>query len=368
MTCSANGPNFCSPATWLCVAALAILLVACGRNGIGESGTETAASADTSQGPCQEDGDCTAGFECESGACVLEGTFDASSAADAPGDEPVAPPVEVCIEPGVCLGFATLSPGTFVMGSPAGELGRGQNEDQRTITLTRRTLMQTTELTQRQWKALADGFNPSYFIDCGDDCPVDSVDWFSAVAFANALSAREGLEECYALSDCTDPIEGWHDGEHEGCGRLTFVGLDCTGYRLPTEPEWEYAARAGTTTATYVGELTSTGCEDQPLRSIAHYCGVGVSGSDKVAMRSPNAWGLYDMLGNAFEWTAGVPGPDEASAVDPVNLPLGGNSRVNVRGGSWAVTASNSRAAARWGAQLRDAQGSVGFRLVRSLP
>jgi formylglycine-generating enzyme required for sulfatase activity len=126
-------------------------------------------------------------------------------------------------------GYVRIARGTFMMGSPPDEGGREDDETQHRVTITRAYCMKATEVTHGEWQAVM-GSNPSEFTSCGANCPVENVSWEEAVGYANALSRREGLPECYSDS--------------------TFSGLSCKGYRLPTEAEWEYAARAGTTAAT----------------------------------------------------------------------------------------------------------------------
>ena len=239
--------------------------------------------------------------------------------------------------------------------------------------------MQTTEVTQGQWKSLSGGVNPSYFQDttcwfgtclsyenANDSGPVEQVDWYSALAFANALSVREGLSACYTLSGCSDAGNGWKDGEHSGCTGATFAGLSCTGYRLPTESEWEYAARAGTTTATYAGNLTDDECDDRTLPPIAWFCGNAGGSTQAVAQKTPNAWGLYDMLGNVWEWTWDWYGTYPGTVTDPTG-PTSGSFRV-LRGGGWNGNAFFARAAFRYYVDPGNRYYSVGFRLARSLP
>jgi formylglycine-generating enzyme required for sulfatase activity len=197
------------------------------------------------------------------------------------------------------------------MGSPTGEEGREADENQHRVTITRAYCMKATEVTQGEWQAVM-GSNPSAFKNCGANCPVEQVSWDDAVGYANALSRREGLPECYAGS--------------------TFTGLGCRGYRLPTEAEWEYAARAGTTGATY-GKLNSVAWSYDNAGETTH----------PVRQKQPNAWGLYDMLGNVWEWTGDWNDAYPATVTDPTG-PATGSGRV-FRGGSYNSYARNARVA-----------------------
>ncbi|KPA16234.1 serine/threonine protein kinase, partial [Candidatus Magnetomorum sp. HK-1] len=200
--------------------------------------------------------------------------------------------------------FVYIEPGTFMMGSPPDEPGRNDNETQHQVTLTKGYYLQTTEVTQGQWKAVM-GNNPSYFSNCGDDCPVEKVSWNDAQEFIQEINQK-----------------------------------DAYIYRLPTEAEWEYAARAGSTTALYNGPIEILGDRNAPaLDPIAWYGGnscVSYSGgyncsdwsqtqyncsscgTHPVAQKQANAWGLYDMSGNVWEWCSDWYGsyPD-ISVTDP---------------------------------------------------
>jgi len=276
-------------------------------------------------------------------------------------------------------GYSLIPAGSFTMGSPTGEIGRDTDETQHIVTLTRAFYMKTTEVTQGEWKALAGGTNPACFqsttgtscttSNANDNGPVEWVDWFSVIAFTNALSVSQGLAECYTLTGCADPTNGWHDGEHADCTGATFVGLDCTGYRLPTESEWEYAARAETTTATYAGNLsgTITGCTtlQAALDGIAWWCRNSGNRTNLVAQMTANAWGLYDMLGNVWEWTWTWYETYPGAETDPIG-PATGDFRVS-RGGGWYFDPRYVRAAYRGGSGPTSRNDVVGFRPSRSV-
>lgn len=270
-------------------------------------------------------------------------------------------------------GFARIEPGTFMMGSPAEEAGRDGDEVRHEVTLTRAFYLQAREVTQGQWEALM-GNNPSYFSTsgagaaCGASCPVESVNWYEALSYANALSASEGLPECYTLSECTGAA-----GDGLSCtgAAVNTTGGNpylCAGYRLPTEAEWEYAYRAGSETAFYNGGITYTDCTlDANLNAIGWYCGNAVETTHSVAQKLANVWDLYDMAGNVWEWAWDCrrdyappytdPGPDSPSC----------NYRT-IRGGAWDNPARISRAAYRNYTIPDDRRTNLGIRLARTVP
>ena len=261
-------------------------------------------------------------------------------------------------------GMSFLEAGTFLMGSPSGEPGRGNNEYSSTsTTIARNYFIDRTEVTQGAWKALSGGVNPSYFqavsgtTSCSatpDVCPVEQVNWWSAVQFANAKSTSEGLEECYAIAGCNSST--WQSGRASCSSVVYYHGADCTGYRLPSEPEWEYAYRAGTTTAFYNGPITSPTGNDPNLNSIGWYDQNSGGKTHPVGQKDSNAWGLFDIAGNAFEM---------------VNLEFSGRTDLMLRGGYFSGQATLSRAASRQflGYYDRSSRSSVfGLRLVRTVP
>ena len=263
--------------------------------------------------------------------------------------------------------FISVAAGTFVMGSPTDEVGRtpSDRERQHTVTLTRDFLFQTTEVTNEQWRYLM-GTDRTAYPDCGPDCPVDSVSWWEALMFANALSVAEGLPPCFTLTRCFDT------GVQFTCDAVTVNAPDgnpynCVGYRLPMEAEWEYAARAGTTGATWIGELTARDCTDTTLPAIAWFCGNANDGPRPIGLKPLSPNGLADIYGNVSEWTWDVDLgalPDE-----PVTDPLRSSGALNriVRGGAWISTAEQLRAAARRNLSPMVRLHFVGFRLARTV-
>ena len=153
------------------------------------------------------------------------------------------------------------------------------------------------------------------------------------------------------------------------CAPIAGSPYDCEGYRLPTEAEWEYAARAGTTTATYTGDLDVTDCSASAvLNPIAWYCGNSSSRTHPVALKDQNDWGLHDMLGNVWEWChdSWVYDLGSSARTDPYG-PAAGVDRVG-RGGYWAGNARDSRAASRDRSRPNyPSGGAFGFRPVRTI-
>ena len=320
---------------------------------------------------------CDGGYEANAGLCSSSLGTSCTTNAECASRFCSTAPVGTVNDRCAPSGMVWIPAGTFTMGSPSGEMGGGTDETQHRVTISRAFFMDQTEVTQGAWKALSGGVNPSNFPSCGDSCPIEQVDWYAAVAFANARSAAEGLTPCYVFAGCTDEANGWQDGVHSGCTWATFEGLACTGYRLPTESEWEYAARAGTTTATYGGNLSApTGCVtlsdgggflgSGALADLACYICDSGSMTAEVARKAPNPWGLFDVLGNVWEWTYDWINSYPADSTDPTG-PTSGAGRVR-RGGSFANDAEVLRAARREQAAPNFVYNRIGFRLARTVP
>ena len=231
--------------------------------------------------------------------------------------------------------WVEVEPGSFTMGSPAIEPCRDADEAEHPVTLTRGFTISATEVTQKQFASLM-GYNPSFHRDCGDDCPVEWINWHEAAAFCNAVSVAKGKPTCH---DCK--------GQGPAVTCTTSKNHDCGGYRLPTEAEWEYAARAGTTTAFHNGGISSCMTTDGNAGKISWYKVNSTGTPHAVAGRDANPWGLYDMSGNVYEWVDDWYRSNLGStaATDPVG-PAGGTDKV-FRGGAWYYNAEHARAANR---------------------
>ena len=271
--------------------------------------------------------------------------------------EPTAAPVETAEPVAPPEGFILITGGSFEMGSPDTEAWRSADETQHTVTVSD-FYISAYELTQQEYEAVM-GTNPSNFI--GENLPVDSISWLDAIAYCNARSEQEGLTPVYTI-----------EGENVTWDR------SANGYRLPTEAEWEYACRAGTTTPFITQTSISTDeanyWGDYPYMIEDNYFnqqnletqpGIYRETSIEVTSFSPNAWGLYNMHGNVGEWVWDLYGDyDTAAQTDPTG-PETGTRRV-YRGGGWNDFAKNLRSAYRAAAPADSASASIGMRLVRN--
>ncbi len=219
------------------------------------------------------------------------------------------------------LEMVWIPAGTFTMGSPLDELGRLGTESQHLVTLTKGFWIGKYPVTQAQYKAVV-GENPSDFLSflgfMKERNPVENVSWKDAGRY------------CYLLNEMleTELPAGYM-------------------FSLPTEAQWEYACRAGTTKALNSNmNLLNSDKEDPRLYEIAWYQNNSNGKTHPVGEKKPNAWGLYDMHGNVWEWCRDWYGDYPAGAVTDPTGPSDGSHRV-IRGGSWFSTARCCRSADR---------------------
>lgn len=258
--------------------------------------------------------------------------------------------------------FVWIPSGTFDMGSPSDEIGRFTNETRHPVVITRPFFIQATEVTQGEWKRVM-GSNPSSHKACGEGCPVDSVSWWDTLIYLNRRSVSDGLETCYELDNCSGI-----PGQSYKCKGVAFKGLACEGYRLPTEAEWEYAARAGTQDPFFNGSAREQGCSpvDDALGEIAWYCGNSGARPHPVGQKTPNEWGLFDTAGNVTEWVWDWNFGDYAKekAKDPLGAKKGAGRTY--RGGNWSNFAADCRVGSRSYGTPEHRSADLGFRPVRT--
>lgn len=244
------------------------------------------------------------------------------------------------------IDMVVIPAGSFEMGSK-----RGQPDEKPVHTVwVDAFLMDKHEMTQTVWEKIGKSEampNPSHFK--GEGLPVEQVTWPKAALFCNARSRFEGFRPCY----------------NEDTAECDF---DANGYRLPTEAEWEYAARAGTATD------YSFGSDARKLGEVAWFAGNAAKKTHPVGQKSANPWGLFDMHGNVAEWCNDVFDKDYYSISSAKNPRGPAEGKENVlRGGSWKSPADAARSAYRLGetpgfSDACLARDAIGFRCVRKAP
>ena len=246
--------------------------------------------------------------------------------------------------------FVRINGGTFTMGSPASEPERARDEVQHKVTVSS-FYMGRYEVTQKEYEEVM-GTNPGAYK--GDNLPVENVSWFDAVEYCNQRSQREGLSPAYTITG-------------SGNSRTVTWNRNANGYRLPTEAEWEYACRAGTTTAFNTGDDITTGeanYNDDPYDYGMLGPPVGTGRTAPVGSFAANPWGLYDMHGNVLEWCWDWYGDyARGRQTDPTGAASGAN-RVH-RGGSAGSSKWLLRSAFRTSFDPDWSLNGIGFRLVR---
>ena len=263
---------------------------------------------------------------------------------------------------GVPMAMRWCPPGKFKMGSPESEPERVKEEAQREVTLTQGFWIAETEVTQALWTALGQRNAAKWK---GKDNPADSVLWYEAVEFCNQLSAASGLRPAYAINKETkDPNNKLDDKGDPMKWQVTLVqGAD--GFRLPTEAQWEYACRAGTTTAFSWGDTINPSQANYNGGNIYNKGEKGpyLATTTPVGKYAANPWGLVDMHGNVWEWCWDWYGPYASGAeTDPAG-PAVGTLRV-IRGGVWHYKPAYLRSTARYKDKPAKRWDLLGFRPV----
>lgn len=276
-----------------------------------------------------------------------------AAGAAAAQEAPVPPP-----------GMIPVQGGAFLIGSPTGE---GDTSEIRHEVRVTGFLLGRYEVTQAEWLEIMDGL-PSTFT--GDPrLPVDSPSWFDCVEYCNLRSLREGISPCYALRGRGRDPRSWPEGWKQGSRSAVECDWSADGYRLPTDAEWEYACRAGTTTRTPFGDdLSSTQANFNGVYPLGKAPkGPFLGRTTPVGSYPPNPWGFYDMLGNLREWCWDrFAAFSTRPAVDPRGP--GSGEDTDIRNSSWMGNGDQSRSACRAGHDPAYRCMYFGFRLARAMP
>ncbi|MBO4715474.1 MAG: formylglycine-generating enzyme family protein [Verrucomicrobia bacterium] len=249
-------------------------------------------------------------------------------------DPPVEDNITISLADDVDLELIWIEPGTFMMGSPEDELGRERIEPQHEVTLTQGYWLGKYEVTQAQYKAVME-YNPSH--SRADDLPVECVSWYDAKSFCATLTKLE-----------------------RAAGRLS----EEYEYTLPTEAQWEYACRAGTTTALNSGKNLSDKTMCPEVDEVGWYGYNSGKTTHPVGQKQPNAWGFYDMHGNVYEFCLDLYGNYPTTPVTDPTGPDGGMLYYIMRGGDWNNDAFGCRSASRNATGPSDGWTNVGFRVA----
>jgi len=267
----------------------------------------------------------------------------------------------------VTMDMMRIAPGTFTMGQTdlMAEWGDWIGTTEHQVTLTRGFYMGIHPVTREQFYAVM-GTDPSTSggtLAYGEEQerrPVETVNWYHAIAFANRLSIMRGLDPVYYVDGVNWETLTFSEvpTTNDATWNAVTVNWDADGFRLATEAEWEYAARAGTTTQWSFGDT------DADIDNYAWTERNSDGRTHEVGRLDPNAWGLYDMHGNVWEWVWDWFGAfDPSAAIDPTGA-VSGDFRV-IRGGSWNVPPVSARSALRNFVYPDDRGLNLGFRVVR---
>lgn len=283
------------------------------------------------------------------------------------------------------LSMVWISPGKFTMGSPGSEPGRKTDEDpQYEVTITRGYWLGKTEVTIGQWKAvMGESFREHVIRMLHDETIYDFGGQKQKLREYMHFDPND-VDKIIANENDELPMYfvSWHDAmafcmkltEQEKAKKRLPKGYE---YSLPTEAQWEYACRAGTTTATYAGDMVIEDNKAAVLENICWYGGNSAGGYEgrklgrsqagprNVAVKEPNAWGLYDMPGNIWEWCMDWYGPYTAEdKKDPAGI-VSGPGKIN-RGGSWGSGPNSERSATRASNPPAEKSAYRGFRIALS--
>lgn len=245
--------------------------------------------------------------------------------------------------------FVKVEKGSFNMGSPVDEEGRNEDEMLHEVQIKRNFYISETEVTQDLWKEIMDYWPVREWVGAkayGYNYPAFSLSWYDAVEFCNKLSKRDGFEPCYKIY-----------------GKKVVCNFDADGYRLPTEAEWEYAARGG-----QLSQSDNMYSGSSKIENVAWYSENSGRNVHMVASLEPNELGIYDMSGNVNEFCWDWYSENYSEVEEPATREEYFYAEKVYKGGDMYDPASGSRIAQRFGIQASQQSNMVGIRLVRSIP